>query len=66
MGIRGLPSVYPHNLLIPSHVLTFYCWSAMDIFILAGQSNMAGRGNIAELPERYTLMDNQGGYIVRI
>lgn len=26
----------------------------MELYILAGQSNMAGRGDIEELPERYT------------
>ena len=33
----------------------------MDMFLLAGQSNMAGRGNVAELPERYYPAEgNQG------
>lgn len=32
----------------------------MDVFILAGQSNMAGRGNTRELPARYSVVDNDG------
>lgn len=36
--------------------------SAMDIFILAGQSNMAGRGNTQELPAPYIAADRQGEY----
>lgn len=35
---------------------------AMDIFILAGQSNMAGRGNTKELPAPYIAADRQGEY----
>lgn len=30
----------------------------MEIYILAGQSNMAGRGNCEELPTRYQSHDN--------
>lgn len=34
----------------------------MDIFILAGQSNMAGRGNTRELPAEYIAVDRQGEF----
>lgn len=34
--------------------------TVMDIYILAGQSNMAGRGSRRTLPPRYQAVDNQG------